>query len=103
MNREFEFYGASDCHLVKGRYKHGNTLALEVHSRMYGPMAKITINIKSTMADETSAFLNTNACPEVEDLVESLGIGQFSGVIGRSGYCLYPLYEFDMAKIDEYT
>jgi hypothetical protein len=51
---------------------------------------------------KNQAFLDTNNCPEAPELIERLGIGRFTGVLGRSGYCIYPLYEFDMAELEKY-
>lgn len=108
MNDGFEFLGVPDCYLIKEEYRYGRSLALLVFSLSEGPMARITTNITGSRYPKArlgrnEAFLDTNNCPEALELVERLGIGRFTGIMGQSGYCIYPLYEFDMTELEKYV
>ena len=37
--------------------------------------------------------------PNVEDWIKENGLGEPTGLTKQSGYCTYPLYRLDIAKI----
>ena len=62
----------------------------------------LTINLNyadCNPAPEDCAYLDTNNIPEVEEFVTKNKLEEFTGMRKQSGYCTYPLYRFDMAKI----
>lgn len=99
----FEFSGARDCFLEARSYSYNDRLALLVQSWSQGPMAVLTVNLADEPVSGMRAFLDTNNVPDATSLVERLGIGEDTGIRGKSGYCTYPLYEFDLEKIWKYT
>ena len=65
--------------------------------------AVITVNLVSSpygdvkYQDESHAYINTNNCPWAEEFLQENGIAKPDprDIYGMSGYCTYPLYEFD--------
>ena len=62
------------------------------------PFATLTVNLGKGLP-ENQAFVDINNCPWAEEFIEENGLGKDTGRIGASGYCFYPLYEFDMEVI----
>jgi len=88
-------------------YGNDNSLAITAkcyeeeykHWEHYGPL---TVNLNYDDCDpapEDCAYLNTNNINGVEEFVTENKLGEFTGITKQSGYCTYPLYRFDMAKI----
>ena len=65
--------------------------------------ATITVNIPGVFEDyqdETHAYIDTNNCPWAENFLQENGIAKpWKNFKGKSGYCEYPLYEFDLNSI----
>jgi hypothetical protein len=60
------------------------------------PFAALTVNLQSPLQDKTHAFVDTNNCPWAEEFLLDNGIAtKVDGCEERSGYCTYPLYEFN--------
>lgn len=47
------------------------------------------------------AYLDTNNCSWVEDIMEKYGLGEFTGKSRQSGFCVYPLYKLNLKAIKE--
>ena len=90
-----------NCNLETAEYENGR-LYIGIYNDE-GPIADITVNIPNLEVPHGSyAFVDTNNFPEAETAIMEMGIGEFAGYIGRSGYCRYPLYKFDMEAVHDY-
>ena len=90
------------------RYNADNSLAIQLYSwcKDYGgfnePFAMLTVCLNDkTIKKDNMSYLDTNNCPWGEDFVEKYGLGKPTGMLGFSGYCAYPLYEWDLDKLNE--
>lgn len=81
--------------LVQEEYVYGG-MAVCAYLRNGEPWSDITVNIPGTIAPVGTAFIDTNNNPWAEDFLMENGIAKPTGATGHSGYCTYPLYEFDM-------
>ena len=45
--------------------------------------------------DGYAAFVDTNNIPGIDTWLEEQGIARNTGILGRSGFCTYPLMLFD--------
>lgn len=94
-----------NAYLVRGRYC-DDGLTVEMFAEYEGdwePYAALTTNLG--FADERMAFIDTNNCPWATEFLESNGLAKDTGLVGASGYCVYPLYEFTdkfFAECEEY-
>ena len=61
------------------------------------PFAKLTVNLGRM--NYGYAYVDTNNCPWAEEFIAENGLGEPTGDICCSGFCVYPLYKFDMEKI----
>ena len=94
----------TDCVLVSDRYANNDHIALEIFSLEEGPFANLTVNLPDTKRmPENYGFVDVNNFPQAEAVIAKLGIGKPTGRIASSGFCFYPLYEFDPEKIAEYA
>lgn len=64
-----------------------------------------TMKLKSRFggAYEVSLEINTylNNMPELKKFIEENDLGEFTGLMQRSGFCEYPLYMFNVDKLRE--
>ena len=69
-----------------------------------GPFATITLNHAGLRGlSRNVSCVDTNNCPWAPALIKRLKIGEPTGHYLHSGFCSYPVYNFDTAKIAEYT
>ncbi|MCH5191884.1 MAG: DUF4313 domain-containing protein [Oscillospiraceae bacterium] len=62
----------------------------------YGPepFATLTVNLGEYISAKFCAYVNTNNCRFAEQLLE-LGIAKDTGLTKQSGFCTYPLWQFN--------
>jgi len=64
------------------------------------PFGNLTVNIDAPTPDYCG-YLDTNNLSNAEKFVADNDLGEFTGLTGRSGYCEYPLYLFNVDKLRE--
>ena len=99
---ELETYqvGKDSVKVLRSKYIYGGTLAIGlVDSKTGEPYADLTVNIESVGASENCAFVDTNNCRWAEKFITENGLGEDTGIKGRSGFCTYPLYKFNLEKM----
>lgn len=64
------------------------------------PYGNLTVNIDAPTPDYCG-YLDTNNLSNAEKFVVDNDLGEFTGLTGRSGYCEYPLYLFNVDKLRE--
>ena len=85
----------------KTQYANNGNLALLLETPDGEPVANLTVNLPDEILASNCAYLDTNNLPEAEWFVQSNGLAKPTGEYGNSGYCSYPLYEFDLDKLGE--
>ena len=65
------------------------------------PYCDLTVNIDD-LPEEDMAAVDTNNCPWAEKFIEDNELGEKTPFTFRSGFCVYPIYIFDMEKVKEY-
>lgn len=92
--------------LIKETYVNNEHLAVFVVSEdEYGdeePFTNLTVNLQTAPIPDNCAFIDTNNNPWAEEFLVENNIAEPTGVYGSSGFCRYPLYEFNLSKIDKY-
>lgn len=89
--------------LTISRYVVNNCLCIRIlHYKrgrwnMYG---NITTNLEEG-APDYYGYVDVHNMPTAEKFLIENGIGCFTGVTGRSGYCEYPLYYFVPSRLRE--
>lgn len=93
-----------DCFLSVDSYADNDHVAISIWSESEGPFAGLTVNLPQTKRyPKNFGFVDVNNFPQAEALIERLGIGTDTGHLGSSGFCVYPLYEFDMKALKDWT
>ena len=89
-----------------GRYSYGNGLFIGLYEFTENdgiePYADLTVNLPGFGCGKNCAFVDSNNLPEAERLISDYGLGKRTGQVGRSGFCLYSEYEFDLAALEKY-
>ena len=83
----------------KSNYYDGN-LAIFLTCKDGEPYGNLTVNLSERLLPDT-AYVDTNNMPDAERFIKEYGLGEFTGTIRRSGFCDYPLYRFNLDKIEE--
>lgn len=96
-------YGTyNDCFLKVDHYRADNALAVLLFSKTEGPIATLTVCLCDNHLKENESYVDTNNCPWVVDFLEGKGIAKLSDKVRLSGYCVYPVMEFDLEKMKEF-
>ena len=82
-------------------YAQNGNLAVLSYEENGEPFADVTVNFY--FLEPGCAFIDTNNFPEIGNILEQEGIATPLNQYKRSGYCDYPLYEFNMAKLADYS
>ena len=101
MTVKTDYATYKNCSLELGKYRTGE-LAIQIWNHEEGPIATLTVclpfggNLK-----ENESYVDINNCPWAGKFIEQYELGEFTGRYGFSGYCTYPLYEFNMDKLQK--
>lgn len=87
--------------IYRASYAIDGTLAVVAVETNGEPFATLTVKLCDTRESDTKAFLDTNNCPWVEQLLPHYDIAKDTGDFAVSGFCVYPLWEFDLSKLEE--
>ncbi len=103
MNKSYKVstdFGDYTVQVRKAQYWDNKNLAIELFDPEEGPFARLTVNLGKKLPDN-QAYVDVNNCPWAERFIEENGLGEHQDKFGISGYCVYPLYEFNMDKVCE--
>ena len=83
-------------------YEYGNfalcATCWDEEYKFWEPYGTFTVNLGETLPDDC-AYVDTNNHPGVEDWLKDNGLAEPLAKKRQSGFCMYPLYKFDIAKI----
>ena len=66
--------------------------------KYWGPYGTFTVNLDEKLPDDC-AYVDTNNMPTIEDWLKDNGLAEPLAKNRQSGFCMYPLYKFNIAKI----
>lgn len=84
--------------IQKTTYADNGNLAIQLWEVNEGPYARLTVNLGKRLPTDM-AFVDTNNCRWAEDWIQDNGLGVPTGEVGCSGWCVYPLYRFNLDKM----
>lgn len=96
-------YGNYRVRVVCRRYCTG-TLAILLESYNGEPIATLTTNLDNGVCaanGEEYAYVDTNNNPTAEEFIKENKLGTPTLIQSPSGYCVYPLYKFDLNRLRE--
>lgn len=92
--------GYIDVNIIVTRYAYYDNLRISFETAdTHEAYSIITTNIKKLPYNQ--AAIDVNNHPEAPELIESQNLGFNTGKSIRSGFCVYPIYEFYMDKLPE--
>lgn len=95
-------YGESyNCSLLISEYEQNNNMAIMLIEETGEPFADVTVNLEPLAPG--FAYLDTNGLKGVDDIVNKYKIAKPTGITRKSGWCEYPLYEFDLDELRKYA
>ena len=103
FNFETFFANYENCMFSLNKYRANDALAIQIWNEEDGPIAVLTVCIPEYKLKENETFIDVNNCPWAVELVGKLGLGTFTGLYGRSGYCTYPAVEFNKDELEKYV
>ena len=93
-------YGEYNVTCVATRYCNNDSLAVSLITDEGEPFATATVNLPESGKHPNRAFLDTNNCPGINLWLTENGFGFPTGIMGFSGYCMYPEFEFNLEKLE---
>lgn len=100
---ESRFSGRVPVRLEINSYMNNGRLYIgltEAEGEYPEPFADMTVNIDGPCLPYCG-YVDTNNCPELEEFIVKNGLGEFTDMVGNSGFCQYPLYMFNAEKLRE--
>lgn len=83
--------------LVFASYSDNRSLAVQAIDTVDGSLVTtLTVNLSNGKADRTKQYVDTNNCPWAPTFLAKNGIAKPTGEYAQSGFCTYPLYEFNV-------
>jgi len=100
-----ETYGMiyPNCRLTYDFFIADSSLALNVVTKNGEAVARITVCLDRLDVHEDEGYVDTNNCPWAEEFIKKYKLGSPTGKYKSSGFCIYPLYKFDMDEIQKYV
>ena len=92
--------GDDNCRFLVTSYANNGNMAVIIETEDGEPYIDLTVNLDYLMP--FYAFVNTNNSLKLDKLLEKYKFAKPTGAIKNSGFCKYPLYEFDLEKMQEY-
>lgn len=92
--------GNDEVSLEIGNYQNNNCLYIGLFDENMELWGDLTINLSGSVPDYC-AYVDINNFPESEKFIEENELGSFTGINGKSGFCTYPLYQFNKEKLRE--
>ncbi len=89
--------------LVRATYRTNNRFAAEMVALNGRSIAMITVNINAPLSENKPNinFVDKNNLRNIEEFLIENEIAKPTGYYVKSGFCVYPEYEFDLTKFRE--
>lgn len=92
-----------DVVAVRDVYRSNNNLTIMLCEKGTDEeVAVLTVNLEDSNLPIEYGFVDVNNCPWVEDFIKENNLGEHTRQFGHSGFCMYPLYKFNLSKIPLY-
>lgn len=87
-------------YLVQEIYVHPRTLCVKMYTDSHEPFATITVNLAGKYQSLSRAYIDVSNCPWAPKFLVDNGIAlPVQNATCRSGFVIYPLFEFDITKL----
>lgn len=100
--KEYQYNGLNVV-LRKRKYSNGTLAVVMEDSSTNDVVAVLTKNLDpytgERLQSEKKAFIDTNNVRGLIDWLHKNGIARYAGRIIPSGFCTYPLFEFNVRKL----
>ena len=99
-------FGSYEVLPYEMRYVVNNAIAVQLmDADDFAPFAMLTVNLPDDedtreLCGDNAQFVDTNNCPWAIEFLEENEIAKPTGFCGFSGFCVYPLYQFDTNKLN---
>lgn len=97
-------YKGTEVRPVFSNYVGNGNLALQLVEEGGIPYGVVTVNLVNETIEENQGFIDTNNFGGyyIVKWLEKNGFGEDTGLMGTSGFCTYPLFEFNKEVIEKY-
>ena len=106
MTAIYNYYGEEKVTLEIANYSSNGNLAIQMFScdenGYEEPFATLTVNLDIKLPEDC-AFLDTNNLRDAINFVLKYNLGKFTGISRTSGFCEYPLFQFNLKEVEKYA
>ncbi len=82
-------------------YSYGGGLAAVAYSKANEQVDVLTVNLEFPLDDKEIACIDVNNVPWAEKFLKDNGLAEPTGYALPSGFCMYPVYKFNLDKFQE--
>lgn len=90
------------CNIMIYRYDVNESPCISIISEIDGPIATITRCIPKEQLKENESCLDTNNCKWAEEFIKKYKLGELTGQVVQSGFCVYPVVKWNMDELRKY-
>ena len=94
--RIYSYGNEYDVEMIKTKYMDGNLCILLVCNDGV-PFGKLTANLEEKLP-QNIAYVDVNNIPDAERFIIDNKLGERTGKVKPSGFCVYPQYRFFRSK-----
>ena len=87
--------------IVVGHYSADGSLCIDLDNYEEGPITRLTVCLSDKKLKENQAYIDTNNNPMAVQFIYKYKLGTCNGNMKASGYCIYPLCDFNMERLKE--
>lgn len=84
---------------IRTEYMNEGNLAISLECEDGEPYGMLTVNLRGKLPEDM-AYVDTNNIPDAEKFISENGLGTNTGITMVSGFCIYPLYRFNLDKLE---
>lgn len=93
------WYSSEEVAPIARTYSSNHNLAIQLVCADGEPYATLTVNFDA-LDDPTLAYVDTNNVPEAERFIVDNDLGYHIDQYKASGWCMYPLFKFNLEKLN---
>ena len=91
-----------NCKVKINNYHADGTMCVDIWNSEDGAIARLTTCLNKKGMPDNQSYIDTNNCPWAISLIKKYNLGHTTGSIGFSGYCMYPVVEWNLKELEQY-
>lgn len=91
-----------NCRVNINNYCADGTLCVDIWNQEDGAIARLTTCLNKKGTPDNCSYIDRNNCPWAMDFIKEYNLGRATGSVELSGYCMYPVVEWNLKELEQY-